>query len=172
MIHEANVSAQQSQAEENSRFSETDENTRGTQRPQAPPSEGTQTPGSLSTRRLAAFPSLFRIRHRREFLAVYECGRRVSGANFVLFVQDRGGGEPRLGLTATRKVGKAAVRNRQRRLLREVFRRLRPLLGSWDIVINIRASSVGMSYRQVEEEFLSLVQRARRALNRPPPPPC
>lgn len=92
----------------------------------------------------------------------------MPGPRFVLFIQDRGSGEPRLGLTATRKVGKATVRNRQRRLLREVFRRHKASLGPWDIVINIRASSVGMDFRQVEQEFLAMLQRARRAMPAPP----
>lgn len=73
-------------------------------------------------------------------------------------------GPPRLGLTATRKIGSAVKRNRIRRLLRESFRRQRVALASWDIVVNARAGSPASSFVEVDEELRSLIRRARRAI--------
>lgn len=93
----------------------------------------------------------------------------------MLFVLPREENGPRLGLTATRKVGGAVVRNRTRRLVREAFRRHRELIGRWDVVVNIRQAAVGASYPAIEEEFVALVGRVRRRLDARSPeggPPC
>jgi ribonuclease P protein component len=110
---------------------------------------------------------------------VYETGARVAGSRIVLFVLPRDENGPRLGLTATRKVGGAVVRNRMRRLVREAFRRHRDLVGRWDMVINIRQAAVGSKFPAIEDEFVTLVGRARKRLeSRPPvdgpacPPAC
>lgn len=66
----------------------------------------------------------------------------------------------RLGVTATRKIGGAVVRNRAKRLLREVFRnnrgRLDPRL---DLVANAHREIVGMGYAQIEKDFLTAFDR-------------
>lgn len=110
---------------------------------------------------------------------MYESGARLAGSRIVLFVLPRDENGPRLGLTATRKVGGAVVRNRVRRLVREAFRRHRDLVGRWDLVVNIRQAAVGSSYPAIEEEFVALVTRARKRFDpRPPvegpacPPAC
>ncbi|TAK48599.1 MAG: ribonuclease P protein component [Xanthobacteraceae bacterium] len=67
-----------------------------------------------------------RIRHRADFLAA-AAAARVGMAAFV--VQERrrdDAGPPRVGFTVTRKVGNAVERNRIRRRLRELVRRIGP----------------------------------------------
>jgi ribonuclease P protein component len=63
-----------------------------------------------------------RLRRRTEFLAV-RAGEKRRGRHFLLEALDRGdGGAPRFGVTVTRKVGNAVVRNRIRRRLKEAMR--------------------------------------------------
>ena len=67
-----------------------------------------------------------RIRLRRDFLAANQ-GRRVPTAGFVLLVRQRedGNAAMRAGFTVTKKVGNSVVRNRLKRRLREIDRRVR-----------------------------------------------
>jgi ribonuclease P protein component len=68
----------------------------------------------------------------------------------------------RLGVIASRQIGDAVVRNRSRRLLKEVFRRHQyELAGAVDLVLVARASIVGKSYAAVERDFLAGLRRAR-----------
>ena len=63
-----------------------------------------------------------RLKKRSEFLAV-RAGEKRRGRLFLLEVLDRKDADPpRLGITVTRKVGNAVVRNRIRRRIREAVR--------------------------------------------------
>ena len=74
------------------------------------------------------FPSAARVRKRAEFLSIQERGLRVATPRFVLILSaSLALGSPRLGVTASRKVGNAVVRARAKRLIREAFRATREL---------------------------------------------
>jgi len=66
-----------------------------------------------------------RLRASRDYRRVAARGRRLASREFVVLVAP-GGPEPtdrvRLGITASRKVGNAVVRNRVKRAVREWFR--------------------------------------------------
>jgi ribonuclease P protein component len=65
-----------------------------------------------------------RLRQRADFLAVAS-GRRMNSAAFVVQSRARGDDGPvRVGFTVTKKVGTATERNRVRRRLRELVKRL------------------------------------------------
>ncbi|MBF6568453.1 MAG: ribonuclease P protein component [Candidatus Binataceae bacterium] len=75
-------------------------------------------------RRPESFSSADRIRRRAEFLRLQRYGIRVQSDHFVLYAIRFAAGEPsRLGITVSRQVGQAVVRNRIKRRVRECFRR-------------------------------------------------
>jgi ribonuclease P protein component len=68
-------------------------------------------------------PERARLRNSAEFRAVYGNGRRLDSRFVTAFVLDNGLEAHRLGITASRKLARSAVkRNRAKRLLREAFR--------------------------------------------------
>ena len=100
------------------------------------------------------FPRSCRLTARRQFLAVYDMGQRVTSRSFLLFGLPNAVGHPRLGITVTRKIGNAVRRNRAKRLLREVFRRHRQRLNpAIDVVVNARPGIDARSYAELEAEF-------------------
>ena len=66
----------------------------------------------------------------------------------------------RYGFSITKSVGKAVVRNRVRRLLKEAVR-LKLLKPGWDIVIVSRPSSATADYHQLDGSISRLLDRAR-----------
>jgi ribonuclease P protein component len=106
-----------------------------------------------------------RIRRRPEFKAVYDRGRRVSGRLMTVFLLTRpGAGAARLGVAATRKFGGAVQRNRAKRIIRDVFRRMEhpPDL---DIVVVPRPGFLDATYQSIEAEYAASI--ARRRAGRP-----
>jgi ribonuclease P protein component len=110
-----------------------------------------------SRRRLVAFsyPSLVytfrprhRLRHAREFQAVYGSRLRKNKGPLVLFARPNELDHPRLGLSVGKAAGPATVRNRIKRLIRESFRLLQHDLPRWnddtgrvrsyDFIVNVR----------------------------------
>ena len=87
---------------------------------------------------------------------------RAASSNFVVLAARRPpelhGEGPRLGITVTRRVGKAVIRNRVKRQVRECFRRRRALLDDGlDVVVIARAGAAGLLAPGVEVELGSLL---------------
>ena len=119
--------------------------------------------GLPSERRLG-FPASARLKRRADYQKVYKHGVRVIGRHVVLFfLQSREHGG-RFGVTATRKIGGAVVRNRAKRRLRELYR-LRSHDGaalSCDIVATARRSSATAPWAELEKDFMSCLEQGRR----------
>jgi ribonuclease P protein component len=112
-----------------------------------------------------------RLRQRREFEECYASGVRVSGRHLQVFVLPARGpkARTRLGISVSRRVGGAVVRNRVRRRLREIFRRTRGALFSSPVslVVNGRPSAATATFPQLSEDYAASVRRALSRLPRP-----
>jgi ribonuclease P protein component len=100
--------------------------------------------------RLEALPKEKRLAKRREFLRVYETGCKIFSRYCVVFFVANQLPHSRVGVTATKKVGKANVRNRLKRWTREVYRRQRDSLAidlkTVDVVINVKPSAADADF--------------------------
>ncbi len=110
-----------------------------------------------------SFPKTRRLLERRQYLAVQHGGRRVSTEHFIVQSRPNGGRPTRLGITVSRKVGNAVVRNRIKRLCREVFRReAASLPQGLDLVMVGRPGRPAVDLEAVRAEFLDALARLRR----------
>lgn len=111
-----------------------------------------------------ALPKEKRLAKRREFLRVYDTGRKIFSRYCVLFFAANQLPFSRLGVTATKKVGKANVRNRLKRWTRETYRRHRGPLGidrhAVDLVINVKPNAATATF----SEYSGDVERALRKI--------
>jgi ribonuclease P protein component len=84
-----------------------------------------------------------RLRRRADFLAVQTDAIKLHGRHVLALAQKRSDPEAggRLGITVTKKVGNAVVRNRIRRLLREWLRLHGWVPRGWDIVLVAKDSA-------------------------------
>jgi ribonuclease P protein component len=101
------------------------------------------------------------IRRRPEFQHVYETGARLHGRLMTVFVLPRSDARTRLGIAATKKLGGAVVRNRAKRLVREVFRQHANPPGV-DIVVVPRPALLNAPVGAIESDYASCVDRRAR----------
>lgn len=117
---------------------------------------GSPSAATLAARkvRLETLPSSSRIRRRREFLSVQGSGKRRPTRHFLVLVARDASPDARLGVTVTRKIGNAVLRNRVKRSVREAFRRTRRTLpGGLALVVIARDGSPRLGAGQVAEEL-------------------
>lgn len=99
---------------------------------------------------------------RADFLAANN-GLRNARTGFVLLTRPNGGEGVRFGITVTKKIGNAVVRNRMKRRFRELLRALlsdRGLLDHDHVLIG-RAGGVERDFHTMEEELTQALTRAQ-----------
>ena len=102
-----------------------------------------------------------RLKKSWEFQRTYENGKKYWNAYFVIYVYHSQLNRSRLGITVSKKVGKSVQRNRVKRLIRESFRILRPVLRPhYDIVVVGRKAACRLSGQQAKESLQQLFRRA------------
>lgn len=105
-------------------------------------------------------PRALRILKRPEFEHVYTTGAKRHSGVLTLFVARTSRSVGRLGVAATKKLGSAVVRNRAKRLAREVFRRHKVGAGI-DVVIVPKREMLDADITRIEADFLALLERSR-----------
>jgi len=104
------------------------------------------------------FSSALKLNHI--FRRLYSTSGHANGF-LVLYARKNRMAVNRVGITASKKLGHAVVRNRVRRRLREVYRlnedRFAP---GWDIVVVARTRCIEASFSQLTRAYLSLAEKA------------
>lgn len=105
-----------------------------------------------------------RLRKRAEFNRPRNLGFMADCAGFVCrFLPPLDADSPpvrRLGLIASRRVGNAVVRNRAKRLFREIFRKNQDALPQpCDVIIIVRNSYQRYDYHELEARYLKACRR-------------
>ena len=84
-----------------------------------------------------------------------------ANSYLVLYARKNRTGTNRVGITVSKKLGHAVVRNRVRRRLREVYRlnesRFQP---GWDIVVVARSRCISASFQEIVNAYLTLAHKA------------
>ena len=79
----------------------------------------------------------------------------------VLYARKNRTAENRVGITVSKKLGKAHVRNRTRRRIREVYRlNEEKFCPGWDIVVVARSKAVDAAFPQLTKSYLTLAKKA------------
>ncbi len=102
-----------------------------------------------------------RLRKREDFSKVYRTGKSVANYQFVLYYREQSVRPAfRLGISASKKLGNAVVRNRLRRTVKEIWRLNQDrILPNYDYVVIIRKAAVDMDYQQMEKSMLHVLKK-------------
>ena len=104
------------------------------------------------------FSSSLKLNHI--FQRLYRTSGQASG-HLVLYARRNRTDTNRVGITVSKKLGKANVRNRVRRRLREVYRlNEEKFQTGWDIVIVARTRAIHAPFDKLTESYLALAAKA------------
>jgi ribonuclease P protein component len=103
----------------------------------------------------------FRLRRSADFESLRRNGQRWHHPLAILVVNPNGRPGSRFGFSASRYIGKATVRNRVKRLLREAVRkRIETIQPGWDCLFIARSPAAEADYHEIEEAVAQLLWRA------------
>ncbi len=100
-----------------------------------------------------------RLRRRTDFDAVFRGGAMWSSPLLVLRALPNSLPHNRYGFVTSKRVGKAVVRNRVRRRLREAIRVL-PAKPGWDVVVSAKAKAAQADFHELNRSVTDLLARA------------
>lgn len=103
-----------------------------------------------------------RIRSNKEFRRIYRAGKAVPGKYFVVFKKENGVGVTRFGFSISKKFGKAVIRNKRKRVLRELCRKHIPgIKKGFDIVVIARnQENQEIDFKELEKDLLKTLRKA------------
>lgn len=106
---------------------------------------------------------------RSDFVAA-NAGLRVARPGFVLLAKANGRQGMRVGITVTKKIGNAVVRNRMKRRFRALLREMLPEhgLADTDHVLIGRENGVERDFTLLRDELLAALGRAQAGKGDPP----
>jgi ribonuclease P protein component len=106
-------------------------------------------------------PMISVLTKRADFLAA-NSGTRNARAGFVLLTRPNDGQGIRYGITVTKKIGNAVVRNRMKRRFRELLRAALPVQGlaNHDHVLIGRTGGVERDFHRMADELAQALERA------------
>ncbi|CAM3589360.1 MULTISPECIES: ribonuclease P protein component [Brevibacillus] len=104
-----------------------------------------------------------RLKKNEHFQAVFQRGTSAANKQFVLYsAKQEGQAAFRVGISVSKKIGNAVIRNRVKRFIREAVARLEASIPQGlDLVIIARPGVEQMSLETIEQSLLHVMKRAK-----------
>lgn len=110
-----------------------------------------------------SFPRTHRLLKRSQFLKLSRIGNKRSTRIFLAVFQEGEARNNRIGITVSKKIGKAVVRNRIKRFVREYYRNRKEIIpGNRDINIIAKKNVSALTLKEVTAELDKLFEKITR----------
>ena len=102
------------------------------------------------------------IKKDSDFRKVYQRGKSLADRNLVIYTMNNKSDKSRIGISISKKVGKAHERNRIRRCIKEAYRLNidDKVLGGYDLVFIARINAADKDYRELEKSLKFICKKA------------
>lgn len=107
-----------------------------------------------------------RLKHRNEFRRVFDRRSSVADDTLIIYGCENQQGTSRLGLSVSRKVGNAVVRNRWKRAIREAFRLNRTQMATGIDFVVIPRRGIEPKSGKISDSLIQLSKRVAKKLAR------
>ncbi|WP_449036320.1 ribonuclease P protein component [Peptostreptococcus stomatis] len=102
------------------------------------------------------------IKKDSDFRKVYQRGKSLADRNLVIYTMKNKSDKSRIGISISKKVGKAHERNRIRRYIKEAYRLNidDKVLGGYDLVFIARINAADKDYKELERSLKYICKKA------------
>lgn len=102
----------------------------------------------------------YRIKSDKDFQMIFSKGTSIANRKFVIYFLDKNQNHYRVGLSVSKKLGNAVMRNSIKRKIRHVIMELSSHLGHYDFVIIARKGVEELDYHEVKKNLLHVLKLA------------
>ena len=101
------------------------------------------------------------LRKNEQFGYVFKGGKSKGGKYLVVFILKNNSAQNRLGITVSKKMGKAVARNRQKRHIKEAYRALEFMVEKtgYDIIVLPKAPLISVKFLQVKDDLEKVLKK-------------
>lgn len=101
------------------------------------------------------------MKYNRDFKRLYNRGQSIAAGYLVLYYRKNFSDKNIMGITVTKKIGKAHVRNKIRRRIRECYRKMEEsILCGYNFVVVARTRASSARYEQIERDMCFLLKKS------------
>ena len=102
----------------------------------------------------------YRIKKSEDIEKVLKNKSSVGNKNYIIYIMKNSEAKHfRLAMSVSKKLGNAVVRNRQKRLIKQVFNQYKDRICSYEIFVIARNNSVNLTYEEVENNIIYLLKK-------------
>ncbi|MEZ7737452.1 ribonuclease P protein component [Gemella sanguinis] len=103
----------------------------------------------------------YRVKKSQDFDNIIRKKQSFANRQFVIYYQENKLDHMRLGISVSKKLGKAHERNRLKRYVRESFKTRKDLLKNYDIIIIVRPAAKGLSFLEFGSSIDHVLKRSK-----------
>ena len=102
----------------------------------------------------------YRVKSEKDFNAIFKSGQSFANRKFVVYMLEKEQKHFRVGISVSKKLGNAVVRNRIKRKLRHVLMEFSPFLTTHDFVVIARRGVEELNYHEVKQNLKHVLSLA------------
>ena len=103
----------------------------------------------------------YRVKKSQDFDNIIRKKQSFANRQFVIYYQENKLDHMRLGISVSKKLGKAHERNRLKRYVRESFKTRKDFLKNYDIIIIVRPAVKGLSFLEFGSSIDHVLKRSK-----------
>lgn len=103
----------------------------------------------------------YRVKRERDFNQIFSHGKNVANRKFVVYRLSKNQQHFRVGLSVSKKLGNAVVRNRIKRKIRHILIEYQSQLVADDFVIIARKGVEELDYHEMKQNLLHVLKLAK-----------
>ena len=103
----------------------------------------------------------YRIKKTTDFDKIIRKKQSFANRQFVMYYQKNNLEHMRLGISVSKKLGKAHERNRLKRYVRESFKNKKEDLNNYDIIVIVRPMAVNITFEEFGKSINHILKKAK-----------